>query len=197
MKVVEYPRRKHLFFLLFTTLVMVMVSEINTNGSEQPVLPADCNGRLTIPLTEGPYYKAGSPERNSLLEQGIQGVVVTITGYVFDAGCRPLAGVWLDFWQADGKGAYDNSGFKMRGHTYTDTRGRYTLTTVIPGEYPGRTPHIHVKLKTPGGTSLVTQLFFPGKATNARDSIYDSTLLVSFPAGGDGAHADFNFVVKK
>jgi protocatechuate 3,4-dioxygenase beta subunit len=84
----------------------------------------------------------------------------------------------LDFWQADSKGAYDNSGFRLRGHQFSDALGRYRLDTVMPGLYPGRTRHIHVKAQAPRKPVLTTQLFFPGEAQNASDSIYDASLLV-------------------
>jgi hypothetical protein len=69
-------------------------------------------------------------------------------GTVYDVKGDPIPGAWLDFWQADGAGRYDNTGFQFRGHQFTDAAGRYVLKTVISGEYPGRTPHIHVKLRS-------------------------------------------------
>ena len=84
-----------------------------------------------------------------------------VTGYVLDQDCKPVAGALLDFWQADGEGVYDNEGYRLRGRQYTDAEGRYRLETVIPGEYPGRTEHIHVKAQAPGGRVLTTQLYFP------------------------------------
>ena len=123
-------------------------------------------GRLTPSVTEGPFYKTGSPQRTSLLEPGTAGTKLTITGQVFARGCRPLASAWLDFWQADAQGRYDNAGYRLRGHQVTDGAGRYTLLTVMPGEYPGRTPHIHVKVKAPNGPMLTTQLYFPWAAQN-------------------------------
>src|SRR5215210_7521587 len=107
-------------------------------------------GTMTPSQTEGPYYKAGAPERTSLLEPGMAGTPLTITGYVMTPDCQPVASAWLDFWQADGNGAYDNRGYTLRGHQYTDADGRFVLQTVVPGEYPGRTGHIHVKVQAPG-----------------------------------------------
>jgi hypothetical protein len=61
----------------------------------------------------------------------------------------PAANALLDFWQANPNGAYDNTGYTLRGHQYTDANGYYTLTTIVPGIYPGRTEHIHVKVQAP------------------------------------------------
>jgi len=101
----------------------------------------------------------------------------------------------LDFWQADGKGQYDNASYTLRGHQFTDDAGRYHLETVIPGLYPGRTEHIHVKVKADSGPVLTTQLFFPGVPGNQTDSIFDPSLLVSIQNTTDGKLATFNFVL--
>jgi len=110
--------------------------------------------------------------------------------------CQPIANAWLDFWQADDQGAYDNAGYRLRGHLFTDEQGRYTLETVVPGEYPGRTQHVHVKVRAPNGPILTTQIYFPGAPGNARDSIFDPALLADVQDGAGGKVATFDFVVK-
>ena len=151
---------------------------------------------LTLAETEGPYYKTNSPEATNLVQDGMQGTLTTITGQVLDQNGQPVANALLDFWQANASGAYDNSGYTLRGHQYTDANGYYTLTTIQPGLYPGRTEHIHVKVQAPNGPVLTTQLFFPGVAQNSRDSIYDPSLLLSVSSNADGTqNATFNFVV--
>ncbi|MEU8779856.1 dioxygenase, partial [Streptomyces sp. NPDC048606] len=55
----------------------------------------------TVEQMEGPYFKPNSPLRNSLVTSGTPGTRLTVTGYVFGRGCRPIPGVLLDFWQAD------------------------------------------------------------------------------------------------
>ena len=152
-------------------------------------------GTVTPAQTEGPYYKAGTPERTSLIEPGMAGTPLTITGYVLTSDCQPVAGAWLDFWQANASGQYDNRGYVLRGHQYTDETGRFELQTVVPGEYPGRTEHIHVKVQAPGGQVLTTQVYFPGVARNASDSIFDAALLLPIEDAADGKVATFNFVL--
>jgi protocatechuate 3,4-dioxygenase beta subunit len=151
---------------------------------------------LTLAVTEGPYYKTNSPETTNLVQDGMQGTVITITGQVLDQAGNPVANALLDFWQANASGQYDNVGYTLRGHQYTDANGYYTLTTVVPGIYPDRTEHIHVKVQAPNSSVLTTQLFFPGVSQNARDSIYDPSLLLNVTQNGDGTEsATFNFVV--
>src|SRR6478672_2952964 len=122
---------------------------------------------VTPEQTEGPYFTRNSPERTSLLETGAGGTKLVLSGVVLDRGCKPIAKALVDFWQADDKGEYDNKGYKYRGHQFTDVDGRYTLETVIPGLYPGRTRHIHVKAQAPSKPVLTTQLYFPNEPGNA------------------------------
>ena len=115
----------------------------------------------TVPQTEGPYFKPSSPERTELFEEGIAGQPIELVGFVLTRACKPLAGALLDFWQADDKGRYDNSGFRLRGHQFSDAEGRYRLRSIVPGIYPGRTRHIHVKVQPRGGTRADDPALFP------------------------------------
>jgi protocatechuate 3,4-dioxygenase beta subunit len=151
---------------------------------------------LTPAVTEGPFFKAGSPERVSLVEPGMQGTRVTISGRVTTSDCKPVSGALLDFWQANAQGTYDKSGYTLRGHVFTDASGFYQIETIVPGEYPGRTEHIHVKVQAPGGPLLTTQVFFPGVPDNESDSIYDPRLLMSVQQGLNGEAATYDFVIQ-
>ncbi len=148
----------------------------------------------TPAVTEGPFYKPGSPERATLFGPSDPGKRFELTGKVLSSGGRPVAGAWIDVWQADARGRYDNAGYAYRGHVFTDISGDYAIRTVMPGEYPGRTPHIHVKVRAPKGPVLTTQLFFPEMTSrNREDSIYDPRLVVHWETGG--ARARFDFVL--
>jgi protocatechuate 3,4-dioxygenase beta subunit len=155
--------------------------------------PIACSGTATPAQTEGPYFKAGSPERTTLSGPGIPGSALTVTGHVLGLDCQPIAGATLDFWQANGNGQYDNAGYTLRGHQTTDAAGAFHLETVLPGEYPGRTQHIHVKVQRPGGAILTTQLYFPASPRNSQDPIFDPALLTKVSA--DGSTATFDFVL--
>jgi protocatechuate 3,4-dioxygenase beta subunit len=120
--------------------------------------------------TEGPYYTPNTPRRSNLVTAGLRGIPLLVTGDVVDTQCRPVRGALLDFWQADAAGQYDDQGYRLRGHQFADARGRYALRTVVPGLYPGRTRHIHVKVQRPHGKILTTQLYFPGEPRNRSDS---------------------------
>lgn len=164
-------------------------------GSATSPAPACTPGVLTPSMTEGPYYKENPPESAMLAQPAMTGTRLMISGYVLDASCRPVPGARVDFWQADAEGVYDNSGYTLRGHQVTDALGRYTVETVVPGLYPGRTRHIHVKVTPPGGATLTTQLFFPDEAQNARYAIFAEQSVMDVRTTPDGESASFNFVV--
>src|SRR6266568_2663602 len=172
-------------------------SPLATTGTKAPILSnaPTCNGVATPSQTEGPFFKPNSPERTSLREAGPSGTPLTVTGYVLSTACQPIAHALLDFWQADNNGNYDNAGFRLRGHQYTDKQGRYSLDTIVPGEYPGRTRHIHVKVEVPGRPVLTTQLYFPGEARNDSDGIFSPELLMHVQQTNNGQLAMFNFII--
>ena len=139
---------------------------------------ATCNDTL-VEQTEGPYYTPGAPERTDLRDDATVGIPLMLTGRVLDANCAPVTGTPIEFWQADGAGVYDNSGYDLRGAQVTDADGAYRLETVIPGLYPSRTEHIHVKVTGPDGVVHTTQLYFPDVPQNEEDGIYSEAMLVT------------------
>jgi protocatechuate 3,4-dioxygenase beta subunit len=155
----------------------------------------DGDDHPTEAQTEGPFFEPGSPRRRNLVVGAVRGTPLAVTGLVLDRRCRPIAGALLDFWQADAAGRYDNVGYRLRGHQFADHRGRFALRTIVPGLYPGRTRHIHVKAQRPHGRILTTQLYFPGEPRNRTDSIFDDALLMSVRRAGGGRRAAFTFVL--
>ncbi len=149
----------------------------------------------TARQTEGPYFKPDSPLRASLLEPGIVGTQIVVTGMVLSTTCQPIARALIDVWHADDRGGYDNTGFRLRGHQFTDDQGRYRLETIVPGVYVGRTRHFHVKVQPPNRPVLTTQLYFPGEAVNGRDPIFSPELVMRVTEATTGKAGTFDFVV--
>ena len=145
--------------------------------------------------TAGPFYTPDSPRRGSLVEPGSKAERLVLIGVVLSPQCKPVANALLDFWHCDEAGEYDNRGFRYRGHVLADAQGRYTLETIVPGEYPGRTRHIHVKVQAPGGRVLTTQLYFPDEPGNRSDGIYRRQLTIQVARSGRQRDAKFDFVV--
>jgi len=166
------------------------------SGQTLPLTPA-CGEKpeRTPSQTPGPFYSPDSPRRGSLVEPGSRAERLALTGLVLSPQCTPMANALLDFWHCDETGEYDNKGFRYRGHVLADAQGRYRLETIVPGEYPGRTRHIHVKVRPAGGRVLTTQLYFPGEAGNRADGIYRRELEMQIARVRGQREARFDFVV--
>ncbi|HSH08536.1 MAG TPA: intradiol ring-cleavage dioxygenase [Burkholderiales bacterium] len=153
--------------------------------------------QVTPPQTAGPFYTPHSPRRASLVEAGDRGPRLLLTGRVVTTDCRAISGALLDVWHCDAEGRYDNAGFRHRGHLFADASGRYRLETIVPGLYPGRTRHIHLRVQAPGGRPLTTQLYFPGEPGNATDGLWQRALEIALeaPAAGQPQAGHFDFVL--
>jgi protocatechuate 3,4-dioxygenase beta subunit len=170
---------------------------VPTGAAPPAALAIDCAAPATptIAQTEGPYYRTGAPESANLVTDGMPGTRMTLTGYVMNTSCAPIADTRVEIWQADSTGAYDNAGYTLRGWVATDASGRFTIGTVVPGEYPGRTEHIHVKVTPAGGATLTTQLYFPGSTLSGEDGIYDPSLDLVVAPDGDALTGTYTFVL--
>jgi protocatechuate 3,4-dioxygenase beta subunit len=162
-----------------------------------PTPACDDGDDPTPAQTEGPYFTPKSPRRASLLEPGMAGQRLVVAGTVLTTDCRPVKAALLDFWQADDAGEYDNQGYRLRGHQFSDADGTWRLETVVPGLYTGRTRHIHVKVQAPDSPVLTTQLYFPGEPANDRDGIFSPDLLLGDARQAGGARqGSFTFVLE-
>ncbi|GGX94568.1 protocatechuate dioxygenase [Litchfieldella qijiaojingensis] len=139
--------------------------------------------------TEGPYFVDTGLERSDIRVDPADGtrkpgVPLTLTFQVsrLEGGaCTPLPGAVVDLWQCDALGVYsgvrdfagrfDSRGQAfLRGYQVTDSEGLARFVTIYPGWYPGRTVHIHFKIRTePGaerGLEFTSQLYFDDALTD-------------------------------
>lgn len=210
-----------------------------------PSLPAAGNARapdirdlscIVKPAqTEGPYFVDEKLERADIRTDPTDGSVkagipleLTISVYQIAGGsCAPLAGALVDIWQCDATGTYSDvadtdarfntSGKKfLRGYLRTNAEGLACFTTIYPGWYPGRTPHLHFKVRAGAERDrtheFTSQLYFDdaltaraytqapysvrGKrdTTNSADEIYregGEQLLLSLTPQGAGYRTTF------
>ncbi|MEE2908754.1 MAG: hypothetical protein VX527_13105 [Planctomycetota bacterium] len=150
-------------------MTWILLSSLFLGGGECP---------LTRPDIEGPYWLPGSPERSNLREEG-DVPLLDLSGVVLGNDCVPIPGAWIDIWHADPEGDYDKGGWGYRGHFYADSEAGYLLETVVPGLYPGRTSHIHVKVQGNTNDVFTTQLYFPDLPENDSDFFYHPDLEVT------------------
>jgi len=157
-----------------------------------------CSGEPTQAQMEGPFYKPRTPLRADLAPTGVPGRPLVFEGRVLGRDCRPAANAVIDLWNADGEGRYDNAGFLLRGHQFTDAQGRFRFRTVRPASYAQfglkRAPHLHAKVQARGGELLTTQLYFPGDPEQSRDPIFDPALLMRVEKDEDLV-ARFDFIL--
>ena len=162
-------------------------------------LPAIAQQRRELArMTDGPFYPprawreawtdqdadlsrvaAGSGFRSARGEHlGLELMLADTRGRIIDKA-------EVEIWQCDALQAYRHpsvkpaaglfdDGFQGFGATRSNPQGLAGLRTIKPVPYPGRTPHIHVKLRHPTFGELSSQLFVAGEAGNARDFLWRS-----------------------
>ncbi len=142
----------------------------------------------TPPQTEGPFYPDRLPldTDNDLLivNNGITpgvGQVTHLTGRILDARAEPVRGALVEIWQVDANGIYlhtrcpgvekRDANFQSYGRFLTGSAGEYYFRTIKPVPYPGRTPHIHFKVRRGERELITTQCYVKGEPLNERDGI--------------------------
>ena len=191
MSCLPLSRRDALLFLSalpLTTSVAMAQSSTGTATCAPPVRP-------TRAQTEGPYFRRNAPSRADLATDDPRGERLRLLGIVVGRDCTPVPGAVVDLWQTDRAGAYDNAGFRLRGNQLTAANGSFAFETVVPGLYPGRTRHLHVKIAAPGRPVLTTQLYFPGEPGNATDRIFDASLVMTVARSQGVKVGTFTFVL--
>jgi protocatechuate 3,4-dioxygenase, beta subunit len=142
--------------------------------------------------TEGPFYPNKLPLDTDndliIINDGTNpsvGTITHLTGKVLDAGGNPVKNALVEIWQCDANGVYlhtkdsepkkdkQDKHFQGFGRFLTGSTGEYYFRTIKPVEYPGRAPHIHVKVKVGKKELLCTQCYAKDeKARNEKDGIY-------------------------
>jgi protocatechuate 3,4-dioxygenase beta subunit len=139
--------------------------------------------------TEGPFYpnRIPSDSDSDLVRVAgaageAKGELLQFRGRVLDRDARPVPSAAVEIWQCDANGVYLHPGsgrrdaldpaFQGFGRATTDANGRFTFRTIVPVPYPGRTPHIHLKVLREGRGVLTTQIYRAGFPQNASDFLY-------------------------
>ena len=149
-----------------------------------------CGSLIRTPWQgEGPFYPDKIPEDtdNDLVKNGdtlveAGGKILILNGILLNLDSQPVIGVSIEIWQTDKNGVYLHSGsfarkiidkkFQGFGRTKTDRNGRFFFRTIVPTQYPGSTPHIHMKLWNEGKNVLTTQLYIHEYPHNKKDFLF-------------------------
>lgn len=179
-----------------------------------PLRPAAAR---TPSATEGPFYptprmRFADADNDLVRIQGLVeqagGEVIVLKGRVLDGDETPIAGARVEIWQCDANGRYLHTGDRRRtprdagfqgfGHVVTGPDGAYAFRTIKPVPYPGRAPHIHVKVAH-AGRELTTQFYIDGHLQNARDPLFNALSPIEhedvsmvFAQGPDGPETTVN-----
>jgi len=164
-------------------------------GGASVAAPCKLDAKATPATPQSADFKPGSPARTSLVEPGVTGTRLALTGTVSGLTCGPIKGAVVDFWQADAGGVYDRGGFRLRGQQTTDANGRYHLDTIVPGAYGVHAPHLNVRVKPPGKALFTTRIFFPDAPQNKKDPAFRPELAMKVTAGQDRETATFDIVL--
>lgn len=148
------------------------------------------------PMTDGPFYpptlwrgqQTDWDADLTRVRQGVQTLVakgehLALDLRVVDSAGKAIDNVAFEIWQCDtaatyrhpsfeGKEGRADKGFQGFGAGQTSTTGQVRFRTIKPVAYPGRTPHIHIKLRHPAFRDVSSQLFVSGEPGNANDFIW-------------------------
>lgn len=143
----------------------------------------------TPPQTEGPFYPNHLPldtdndlivVNNSLT--AAVGEITHLSGRVLDFHGEPVRNALVEIWQVDHNGIYIHTAcphqenrdknFQGYGRFLTGSSGEYYFRTLKPVPYPGRTPHIHFKVRRGNKELLTTQCYIQGEPLNMKDGVY-------------------------
>lgn len=162
--------------------------------------------RALAAMTDGPFYPSRAwrarwddwdADLTRVQRDGrthtARGEHLGLQAVVSDAQGRLVDGAEVEIWQCDAMAAYRHErvraepgqfdeGFQGFGATVSDRQGALRLRTIKPVPYPGRTPHIHVKLRHASFGELTSQLFLAGDPGNARDFLWRQLAPADRPA---------------
>lgn len=138
--------------------------------------------------TEGPFYPNKLPLDtdndliivNDAITPAV-GEITHLSGRILDSRGAPVRNALVEIWQVDHNACYihtkapqehRDTNFQGYGRFLTGSAGEYYFRTIKPVPYPGRTPHIHFKIRKGGKELLTTQCYVRGEALNQRDGVY-------------------------
>ena len=233
------PLRRRALFTLLGTAVTPLWAGPSEGQSARPGSEGAALMCVATPeQTEGPYFVDELLNRSDIRSDPADGSVrpgsplslqIHVSG-IDSAGCRPLVGATVDIWHCDAQGVYSDVSERrfrtlgsrfLRGYQVTDATGSVRFVAIYPGWYPGRTVHIHCKIRTGAKAARAlqwtSQLYFDDTITdqahrhvaypqrgrprtrNGRDDIFQDggrSLMLALSGAAEGYDAGFSVGLK-
>jgi protocatechuate 3,4-dioxygenase beta subunit len=208
-----------------TAITQAVATELSATSTAIPTITPIPMCVVRPELTEGPYFVDEMLNRSDIrtdtsdgsVSEGFPLDLTFIVTQIGVNGCVPLPNAQVDIWNCDAYGVYSDvlnavGQTFLRGYQVTDSNGMAKFTTIYPGWYPGRTVHIHFKIRV-DNSEFTSQLFFDDAFTdqvylqqpyaqrgernprNNGDSIYNdggSQLMLNVTPDGAGYKATFD-----
>ena len=178
----NFLKKSSLSILSLSAFPTILNSENSKSKPNKNSFPYTCNKSTEDFYGQGPFYTANAPtiQSNQLANINEIGTRLIISGQVYNLECSEfIPNTEIDIWHANDSGTYDNSGFNLRGKTYSNAQGYYIFETIKPGLYLNgatyRPSHIHFKITPPGHNPLITQLYFEGDPYIPTDAAASNT----------------------
>jgi protocatechuate 3,4-dioxygenase beta subunit len=190
-------RRRLLTIALVSPVILAWRRLTSAQGLGKFTVPTvACKDEMPTPaVADDKTFRAGAPQRMNINDAGAAGQKLILTGTVKGVVCGPIKGARVDFWQADARGVYDATGFRLRGYQLTDANGQYRLETIVPGAGAGRARHLSAKIDAAGKPGILTALFFPDDPANAHDPAFHAELVMQATSAAGALTATFDFVL--
>jgi protocatechuate 3,4-dioxygenase beta subunit len=180
--------RRQALVLLGTAGAAILAGHSTAYNASAPSSSGKLTGCIvTSKQTEGPFFIDERLNRSDIrvdpsdgsLKAGVPLSLTLRVSTVGSGGCNPLSGAIVDVWHCDAAGAYsavNEPGSQtagksfLRGYQRTKADGSTQFTTIYPGWYPGRTVHIHFKVRTNAKSrnpqEITSQLYFDDALTD-------------------------------
>ena len=195
----KLTRRRLLVWPVALAASSRLTSFVAAQGLEQFATggpPCDVNATPTPAAGKDAAFRAGAPERSSLVEAGPPaGVPLTFAGTVSGIRCGRIAGARVDVWHADPAGVFDPKSAAFRGYQLTDTAGAFQFRTVMPGASANTPAYLGLHVKVPGKADFWTVLFFPEDPRNTSDRRFRKELVVKLVPDGRTRRAHFDVLL--
>ena len=155
----------------------ILPSIAKTTEPLKPNSPILCDESTEDAYGQGPFYTANAPaiQNDILADSNETGTRLILSGQVYNLACSEvIPNTEIDIWHANDAGAYDNTGYNLRGKATSNPQGFYVFETIKPGLYLNgatyRPSHFHFKITPPNFPTLITQLYFAGDPNIASDA---------------------------